>query len=79
MQKEAQPVLIDRLSLFSLREYGVEVCPRGNAPSPLASAAQSRWSSLTFSIRAITGTPKGHRFSQFPQAMQFSARALSAW
>ena len=35
--------------------------------------------SLTFSIRWTTGTPKGHRFSQFPQAMQSSARAVRAW
>ena len=35
-------------------------------------------SALAFSIRSITATPKGHRFSQFPQAMQSSALALSA-
>ena len=46
---------------------------------PPASTAQSSWSPLTFSIRAITGTPKGHRFSQLPQAMQSSAPALRAW
>ena len=41
--------------------------------------AQSKRSPLILSIRSITGTPKGHRCSQFPQAIQSSALALRAW
>ena len=87
----APPALQAGLEILSLRVYFMAHatsnwlgpflprCASPPAASSIRAAAQTKWSCLICSIRWMTGTPKGHLFSQLPQAMQSSAFAWSAW
>ena len=87
----APPALQAGLEILSLRVYFMAhatsnwlrpflpCCASPTATSSICAAAQTKWSCLICSIRWMTGTPKGHLFSQLPQAMQSSAFAGSAW
>ena len=87
----ALPALQAGLEILSLRVYFMAhapsdwlgpflpCCASPTAASSICAAAQTKWSCLICSIRWMTGTPKGHLFSQLPQAMQSSAFAWSAW
>ena len=86
----APPALQAGLEILSLRVYFMAhapsdwlgpflpCCASPPAASSIRAAAQTKWSCLICSIRWMTGTPKGHLFSQLPQAMQSSAFAGSA-
>ena len=87
----APPVLQAGLEILSLRVYFMAhatsnwlgpflpCCASPPSASSIRAAAQTKRSCLICSIRWMTGTPKGHLFSQLPQAMQSSAFAWSAW
>ena len=87
----APPALQAGLEILSLRVYFMAhatsnwlrpflpCCASPPSASSIWAAAQTKWSCLICSIRWMTGTPKGHLFSQLPQAMQSSAFAWSAW